>query len=131
MYYTSKSFGNQAACLFFSVWGELRDENIYNISFAIGKNRKQVLKWGLEENSFLRVGKTSVDKTTGKNGMAPLIWAYNSLSEFEKYIREITPVHKKLTLRVQGSNSKRHHVYERYLSKIGYEVVNESLIKYL
>ena len=130
-YYTSKSFGNQTACLFFSKMGEEGDEDIFNIGLAIGKNRKQTFKWWFQESSFMRTGKTraSEDRVTGKNGIAPLIWAYRSMTEIEKYIRDITPIHKKAAIRIRGSNLKRHHVYERYLTKIGYKVINKSLIK--
>ena len=130
-YYMSKTFGNQTACLFFSKWGEHNDEDIFSIGLAIGKNRKQTFKWWFQESSFMRTGKTrgAQDRVTGKNGISPLIWAYRSMSEVEKHVRAITPIHKKATISIKGSNLKRHHVYERYLTKIGYKVINKSLVK--
>lgn len=89
-------------------WSKL----ILSVTFVIYHKRKKKF---LEDPS----------ETTGKDGLAPAIWAYKALEfEQEALLNEWT-VSQVRTL-VFWSDSRRRKVYEKFLGRYGYYITRDS-----
>ena len=125
-YYSTHKINKQTVGLFFFLWGQNENEDIYNIAAAVGTKR-QIKKYLKSRKS----DKLFENKITGKNGLAPLSWVAQSLSDVEEHVMNITPETRGVTFRVTGSDERRQRVYEKFLPRKGYELINSSMIKHV
>ena len=111
----------------FMGWKDLWDIdpiNYYNTIFHIYNKKKQK-----------NIGANLELTQTGKCGLDGLIWAKKMIMEFEKFMNETNYHNEKVAVIVGWANNKRRKVYERYLTKVGYNIKmienKKCLIKYL
>lgn len=81
----------------------------YNIYLVIYRKRKELSNANYE-----------CINPVNKAGMYGLLFAYNAIKEFEKYI--VSQYDYKIRMRCYWGDSRRRNIYEHYLSKIGYSV---------
>jgi len=62
---------------------------------------------------------STILKTTGKDGVAGLLWAKNKIKEFEILIKEI---HENVTICIYWDDNRRRNIYEWGLRKEGYKM---------
>lgn len=82
----------------------------YNIYLVIYKKRREISNINYE-----------CINPVHKAGIDGLMFAYNAIKEFEKYIVEIKE-DSKIIMRCHWADNRRRDIYERYLSRIGYKV---------
>ena len=117
-YWTSYSDKKSCAIIFYEEKKDYEYDIVYAIAFGVGNSRKQILNWALGNKKYIK------EQITGNGDVKYLIFAYNSLIEFEKYIKAKYP-DKKILISISAEDEKRWKVYKYYLKKIGYSVNNE------
>ena len=89
---------------------------VYSVAFGVGKSRKQILNWALYDRRYIK------NQITGDGDASYLIFAYNALLCFEKYIKEKYP-NRVMSIEIFAADEKRWSVYSYYLKKINYSCV--------
>lgn len=59
---------------------------------------------------------------TGKDGIAPFVWAWNMIAEFDTYAKKEINTACPLYFQVSGSDKKRWKMYKKVLQKRGFEI---------
>lgn len=89
------------------------ETEIFNVVLAIGNKKKNINSWlNYEKNSLTM-------QSTGRCGLEGLMWAREQLIKFEEFIFYNSRYNIKLI--VSADDSKRFHVYEKALMKLGYK----------
>lgn len=112
-YWTSFSDKKTCVMLFYEEKNDYKYDIVYSLAFGVGTSRKQILNWALNGKKYIK------NQITGNGNLIYLIFAYNSLIEFEKYIKQKYP-NKKILISIRAEDEKRWSVYQYYLKKIGY-----------
>lgn len=109
------SFSDKKSCvmLFYEEKNDYEYDIVYSIAFGVGSSRKQILNWALNDKKYIK------NQITGNGDIRYLTFAYNSLIEFEKYIKNKYP-NKRILISIWAEDEKRWNVYKYYLKKIGY-----------
>lgn len=82
----------------------------YQVGFAVGDKRKDVDAYLLGGNDARRID----CKTVGTCGLEALVWARQTILEFETYVK------KPAKIIIFGADNKRLRVYERAMKRHGY-----------
>lgn len=120
IYWASKKINNKTCVIGF--YEDIVEDDgelyyIYEVCFSVGRNRKQCFSYMLGETSYLD------NKISGNGSISYLIFAYESIKQFETFIyNEIK--NKNITILIRATDEKRYNVYKYYLGKIGYETTN-------
>lgn len=113
-YYVRHRLSNGQYCMIaFSKFDSGRSI-FYYVAFAVADKKKVLNGW------FVGDKHNNIElKMTGKCGIEALIWARNTLIAFEDFVDIDKTLATKII--VQGSDPKRFRMYEKVLSKYGYE----------
>lgn len=90
------------------------ENNVFEVAFGVGKNRKQVLSWLTCNGNFIQ------DKISGNGSIEYLVFAYKAIQEFEKFIKVQYP-NRNFRIEIYADDERRFNVYKYYLHKIGYK----------
>lgn len=112
-YWASFSDKKSCAIVFYEEKHDCEYDIVYSIAFGVGNSRKQILNWALYDKKYIK------SQITGDGSSVYLTFAYNSLIEFEKYIKDKYP-NKKILISIGAEDERRWRVYRYYLKKIGY-----------
>lgn len=122
-YYAQTKFSNGQTGIIFFKKEKLKDCVEFNVIFGISNKKKYIKQWMLGE-------KDMESYVTGKCGIEGLIWAKNTLLQFEEFLSKRYN-HSRIV--VIGSDSRRKRIYRRYLEREGYRFCRyfngEALIK--
>ena len=119
LYWCSYTINNKSCLIVFyenKTYNDITNKRnvIYDVGFAVGKNRKQCFSFLLDESDFLE------NKISGNGNLSYLIFAYKAIIAFEKFIVNESKGDN-VVICVSGMDERRYKVYEYYLKKIGYK----------
>lgn len=112
-YWASFSDKKSCAIVFYEEKDDREYDIVYSVAFGVGNSRKQILNWALNDKRYIK------DQITGDGNLKYLTFAYNSIIQFEKYIKEKYPC-KNILMSISAEDERRWKVYNYYLKKIGY-----------
>ncbi|MCC0642226.1 MULTISPECIES: hypothetical protein [unclassified Clostridioides] len=112
-YYKKQRLSNNQTVFLFLIKEKLNKYIEWNVALAIAYKRKDVKAW-------IR-GEKTLDYCTGECGLEGLIWAKNTLKEFEYFIKR-EKVRQRII--VSWTDNKKKKVYVKYLGKMKYKHVN-------
>lgn len=112
-YWASFSDKKSCAIVFYEEKDDRQYDIVYSVAFGVGNSRKQILNWALNDKRYIK------DQITGDGNLKYLLFAYNSIIQFEQYIKEKYPC-KNILMSIGAEDEKRWKVYNYYLKKIGY-----------
>lgn len=112
-YYTAKnSVGQIIRCDFYEI---LNPKNTFNFTFHITQKRKH----------------TSVEgDIVGKDGIKSLIWAYRCLLDCISMLYQYK-CFQDYKIIVYGANRRLSKIYQYWLSKIGFKILNHNTFLYV
>lgn len=99
--------GMTASVTFTGYYWDRQKNAEFWITLAVFKKRKQLKDLAL--------------KTTGKDGLLPLLFAKKAIIDFEKYIlNKYGKYHEKMSITIGWTDNHRRNVYERGLKNCGF-----------
>lgn len=106
-YFIKEKIGNQTYRMDFNIYTESYDTAYVNIALYVYTKRKTI-EQDMESKNI-----------TGHNPMATIRFARKAFEELEKRVMEARK-YETIVFEVNGTDTRRSKVYERFLSKYGY-----------
>jgi hypothetical protein len=119
-YISYKKFNDQVLAVYLGPIYEDNKNIEYNFGIAMADSKKQAKQWYIDDIDTRGL-------VTGRQGLEPLYWIYDNISEIESFLLNKHP-DKKIKMSVAGDNRK-FKIYKRFLTKKGYITDGPTLIK--